>query len=199
MARFGANDVVVRRRPQRWPFVVAALAAPVLFAGFDMYGVTAAIAFVEALVFFMLPALAIESRPVGEKRVPELYADKGGIYFGERLFLRREDIASTAIDQRADGRSAVQLWGCRAKNDLTVVLPDAAERGAQLVDALGLDGDRHGASCYTVERAPLRPAKRQRIVERAPPPRRGRDPRLRPRRDVETRALRAHARAINSS
>lgn len=160
MARFGANNVVVRRRPRRWPIALAALAVPALSLALDNYGVTAAIVGIEALLFFMLPALAIESTPLGEKRVPVLHADREGVTFGKRLVLRREQIASTTIEPLAGGEHALTLFGQRAADDLTVVLPNE-ERAELMRASLGLTAS---AACFNVESAPLRAPKTQRTL-----------------------------------
>lgn len=162
---FGARNVLVKRRPQTWPYFVAAVLAVGIPAAAEAYLLASMVFLVEVLLLFFLPAMSYDdanSTVRGQRRVPRLRADREGVWFGASLVLKRKHIEACATEALAEGMCNVQLWGPAARHDMSIVLPDA-DRARLLLDALGLHADRHAAR-FLVESAPLRAPEIARLV-----------------------------------
>src|SRR4051794_20289752 len=137
MSRFGASNVLVRRRPRAWPIFVAAILAVALPAAGGIYFVASLIFLVEVIFLFFLPAILYDDSLKGERRIAALHADSEGLWFGKDLVLRRERIRACATEPFAEGQCRVRLWGTRAYDDVTVTLPDP-DRAQLMIESLGL-------------------------------------------------------------
>lgn len=164
-AAFSASDVLVKRRPRTWPYLVAAALAVAIPTAAEAYLLASMAFLVEVLLLFFLPAMSYDdanSTVRGQRRVAKLRADRQGVWFGPSLVLKRKHIEACATEPLADGVCNVQLWGPAARHDMSVVVPDA-DRARLLIEALGLHADRHAAR-FLVESAPLRTPEMARLV-----------------------------------
>lgn len=156
MAGFGATDVLVRGRSRRGLSFLIAVGVPLL-AGFvcrvtdnTLYEDYVAIfASAEAIAFFMLPAIAENGLwfVTGERRGP-IRVDPTGIVFRGRALIARAQIKNVAVEGLPGGMQVVHVGGFQ------IEVPDD-EAARLLVEALGLDPDRHVAT-FSVYEDPLR-------------------------------------------
>jgi hypothetical protein len=160
-AVFALADVPIKRARSSRRWALLALATPPALlviasvTGSAAAPVLALLCVLDALVFFLLPALLPEAR---EERV-RLRADESGVFASGRCILRREKIESCTIERPLAGTPRVVFFGRAARAQLEVALPDDA-RARDLLRALGLDAARSTAT-FLVDRAPLaKPASR---------------------------------------
>lgn len=164
----GSSTAVVERRSGRGWLVAIALGVPVaLLALFiatkrEEYELFAAVVgFIEALIFFMLPAIAPDGLSAKNAKV-RVHADREGIVVGKKLLLARRDIESMWIEELRDGTQRVHFAAKRARDDLALLVENDAGARA-LIEALDLQHDRHAAT-FAVESAPLRTPLMQQLV-----------------------------------
>ncbi|MFO0736815.1 MAG: hypothetical protein U0270_13100 [Labilithrix sp.] len=156
---WGASDVLVRRRPQIWPYFAIAAAALAIPTVAEIYIVSALVGLAILLLLFFLPAILYDD---AQRRVAVVHADREGLRFGKSLVLPRARIDACAVEPLAEGMCNVHLWGPGRRDDVSLLVPDP-ERARLLIEALGLKSDRHAAR-FVVESAPLRPRGIARLI-----------------------------------
>lgn len=153
------NALVTRSRRPRVALFALLGGIPVALAVYgeitnagDLTAVASLLLLLEALGFFMWPALA-PPRPERQGDLGLVQADEAGLRFEGDLLLAPRDVQNVVVEPLASGACRVWLGAARTRDDVTVTVA-SEERAELLVSVLGLD--RLCVSRFLVARLPPR-------------------------------------------